>query len=68
MRILTLGNSFIFTNNMPQIPAERTGAEAVHHTRGGARLSEQRNPNTKLGGQTQGALQKEKWDYVGSRR
>ena len=36
MRILILGNSFIFTNNMPQMLAELTGAEVVHHTRGGA--------------------------------
>ena len=64
MRILMLGNSFISTNNMPQILANLTGAEVVHHTRGGARLSEQLNPNTRLGSQTQAALQKEKWDYV----
>ena len=64
MRILMLGNSFTFTNNMPQMLAELTGAEVVHHTRGGARLSEQLNPNTRLGSQTQAALQNEKWDYV----
>ena len=64
MRILMLGNSFIFTNHMPQMLADLTGAEVVHHTRGGARLSEQLNPSTKLGSQTQAAFQKEKWDYV----
>ena len=64
MRILMLGNSFISTNNMPQMLANLTGAKVVHHTRGGARLSEQLNPSTKLGSQTQAALQKEKWDYV----
>ena len=64
MRILMLGNSFTFTNNMPQMLADLTGAEVIHHTRGGARLSEQLNPCTKLGSQTQAALQKEKWDYV----
>ena len=64
MRILMLGNSFTFTNNMPQMLADLTGAEVVHHTRGGARLSEQLNPNTRLGSQTQAVLQKEKWDYV----
>ena len=36
----------------------------VHHTRGGARLAEQLNPATKMGGLTQAALQNEKWDYV----
>ena len=64
MRVLMLGNSFIFTNNMPQMLADLTGAEVVQHTRGGARLSEQLNPNTKLGRHTQAALQTEQWDYV----
>ena len=64
MRILMLGNSFTFTNHMPQMLADLTGAEVIHHTRGGARLSEQLNPNTKLGGRTQSALQNEQWDYV----
>src|SRR5699024_11464787 len=64
MRILMLGNSFIFTNHMPQMLADLTGAEVTHHARGGARLSEQLNPCTRLGSQTQAALQKEKWDYV----
>ena len=49
---------------MPQMLADLTGAEVIHHTRGGARLSEQLNPNTNLGGRTQAALQDEKWDYV----
>ena len=49
MRILMLGNSFTFANNMPAMLAELTGAEVVHHTRGGARLAEQLNPKTKTG-------------------
>ena len=44
--------------------ADLTGAEVVHHTRSGARLSEQLNPNTRLGSQTRAALQNEKWGYV----
>lgn len=64
MRILMLGNSFTFANDMPQMLAELTGAEVVHHTRGGARLSEQLNPNTRLGARTQAALRDESWDYV----
>ena len=36
MRILMLGNSFTFTNDMPQMLADLTGAEVVHHTRGAA--------------------------------
>ncbi len=64
MRILMLGNSFTFTNHMPEILANLTGGEVVHHTRGGARLSEHLHPKTKLGAQTQKALQETKWDYV----
>lgn len=59
-----LGNSFVFVNNMPASLAIMTGAEVVHHTRGGARLAEHLNLNTKMGANTQEALQKEKWDYV----
>jgi lysophospholipase L1-like esterase len=64
MRILMLGNSFTFANNMPQMLANLTGAEVVHHTRGGARLAEQINPKTKMGVKTLAALKSEKWDYV----
>lgn len=64
MRILTLGNSLTFTNDMPRMLAQLTGAQVVHHTRGGARLSEQLNPKTRLGTQTQAALSREHWDYV----
>lgn len=64
MRILMLGNSFTFANDMPAVLAELTGAEVVHHTRGGARLAEQFNPETKNGARTRDALQNEFWDYV----
>ena len=40
MRILMLGNSFTFVNNMPKTLAKLTNAEVVQHTRGGARLAE----------------------------
>lgn len=64
MRILMLGNSYTFANDLPQMLAERLDAEVVHHTRGGARLAEQLNPKTKMGACTQAALQNEAWDYV----
>lgn len=64
MKILMLGNSFTFANNMPDTLAELTGAEVVQHTRGGARLAEQLNPKTKMGKRTQEALQNQKWDFV----
>ena len=64
MRILMLGNSPTFANDMPRMLAELTDAEVVHHTRGGARLSEQLNLKTKLGARTQAALTQEHWDYI----
>ncbi|WP_291243097.1 SGNH/GDSL hydrolase family protein [Fournierella sp.] len=64
MRILMLGNSLTFANDMPELLAKLTGAQVVPHTRGGARLSEQLNPKTRLGAQTQAALSREHWDYV----
>ena len=59
-----LGNSFTFFCNMPEMLADLLHAEVVHHTRGGAHLAEQLNPETELGARTQTALRNEKWDYV----
>lgn len=64
MRILMLGNSFTFYNDMPSMLSELTGAEVIQHTRGGARLSEQLNPDTRMGAKTLAALTYESWDYV----
>ena len=64
MRILMLGNSFTAANGLPQRLARLTGAEVAAHTRGGARLAEQLNPQTKLGARTLAALEGEPWDFV----
>ena len=64
MRILMLGNSFTFFCGMPEMLADMLNAEVVYHTRGGAHLAEQLNPDTEMGARTQAALKKEKWDYV----
>ena len=63
MRILMLGNSFTFFNDMPEMVREITGAQVVSHTRGGAWLSEQLNADTEMGAATLKALE-EHWDYV----
>ena len=57
-------NAWIFTNDLPSMLAEITGAEVVQNTRGGARLREQLNPETRLGAKALELLQNEKWDYV----
>lgn len=64
MRILMLGNSLTLYNELPALLADLTGAEVIAHTRGGARLAEQLNPETQLGAQTLTDLEKESWDYV----
>ena len=64
MRILMLGNSFTYFHDMPDMLAAMLNAEVVSHTRGGAMLSEQLNPETEMGAHTLKALAEEKWDYV----
>lgn len=64
MRILMLGNSFTYENDLPGRLAGLLGAQVAHHTRGGARLAEQLNPRTRLGARTLEALQAGGWDYV----
>ena len=64
MRVLLLGNSLTTSNDLPHLLADRLQAEVVVHARGGARLSEHLNPNTKLGAKTQHALASGGWDFV----
>lgn len=64
MRILMLGNSFTYYNDMPRLLAVLLDAEVVAHTRGGAYLVEHLDPESELGSQTLKALREEKWDYV----
>lgn len=64
MRVLMLGNSYTFYHGMPDMLADILGCEVTARTRGGARLAEQLNPDTKLGAGTRKALREEAWDYV----
>jgi hypothetical protein len=64
MRILMLGNSFTYFHDMPDILSAMLKTEVVSHTRGGAMLSEQLDPNDEMGAKTLKALSEEKWDYV----
>ena len=59
-----LGNSLTAANNMPQRLAKRLDAEVFVHARGGARLAEQLNPETKMGARTASALREHQYDYV----
>ena len=64
MRILMLGNSFTYCNDLPAKLSALTGAKVVSHTRGGACLSEHLNTKTEMGAKTLVALQDDTWDYV----
>ena len=64
MRILMLGNSFTYFNDLPAILAALTGWEVVSHTRGGAYLSEHLDPSCELGLKTLPALRDQRFDYV----
>ena len=64
MKILMLGNSFTFVNDMPNTLGQMLQAEVVSHSKGGARLAGQLNPKSELGAKTKAALENESWDYV----
>lgn len=64
MRILFLGNSFTYFHDLPKIVSQMLSCEVESHTRGGAKLAEQLNPETEMGAKTLKALKEEKWDYV----
>lgn len=64
MRILMLGNSFTYYHDMPKMLEAILGEEVVAHTKGGAWLREQLDPESELGMRTLKALKEEKWDYV----
>lgn len=64
MRILFLGNSFTFFNDLPQMIAELLDAEVGRSLRGGAYLFQHLDPADELYAQTHKFLTEEKWDYV----
>ena len=64
MKILMLGNSLTAANHMPEMLAQKLDAEVTVHARGGARLAEQLNPDTKMGARTARVLREQNFDYV----
>lgn len=64
MKVLMLGNSFTSANSLPEALGRLLDAKVQAHTRGGAKLAEQLNPNTALGRRTLATLKNETWDYV----
>ncbi len=64
MRILFLGNSFTFFNDLPQLVASLLNAEVGRSLRGGAYLYQHLDPADELYTQTNQLLTEDKWDYV----
>lgn len=64
MRILMIGNSFTYYNDMPRILSAMLGEEVVSFTRGGAYLSAHLDAEDEMYQPTHKALSDEKWDYV----
>ncbi len=64
MRILFLGNSFTFFNDMPDMVAGLLNAEVGRNLRGGAYLYQHLDPADELCAVTHKLLTEEKWDYV----
>ena len=64
MRLLMLGNSFTYANDLPKVLSEILDAEVVQHTMGGITLADQINTDTDFGKDTITALDRESWDYV----
>lgn len=63
VKILMLGNSYTYFNDLPGVIAEMTGWQVDSNTRGGARLVQQLDPADPLGAKTLELL-KAHWDYV----
>jgi len=64
MRILMLGNSFTFCNDVPKMISGMLQAEVESVVRGGAYLRQRLDPADELCAQTKDALAKGGWDYV----
>lgn len=64
MRILFLGNSFTFFNDLPALVAELLQAEVGRSLRGGASLIQHLNPTDELCTLTHRLLTEERWNFV----
>ena len=63
MKILMIGNSYTFFNDLPGVLAKKLGAEVRGNLKGGASLIDRLDPASELGQECMKLLS-EKWDYV----
>ena len=64
MRILFIGNSFTYVNDLPDMVKHLLSCETAGVVRGGAYLRDFCNPADELYGKLEAALTQEKWDYA----
>ena len=64
MKVLMLGNSFTYYNDMPKMVSILLNAEVDSVTRGGAYLHQMLNPEDELCAQVIEAINRQKWDYI----
>lgn len=64
MKVLMLGNSFTYYNDMPKMVSILLNEEVDSVTRGGAYLHQMLNPEDELCAQVTEAINRQKWDYI----
>ena len=64
MKILFLGNSFTFFNDLPDMVARLLDAQVERNLRGGAYLFQHLDPQDELCARTHQLLTEQAWDYV----
>ena len=64
MRILFIGNSFTYVNDLPDMVKHLLPCETEGVVRGGAYLRDFCNPEDELYAKLEHALTREKWDYA----
>ena len=63
-RVLIIGNSFTFFNDLPSLLSANLGTKVSSETKESAHLSEHLNPETQQGAATLARLDDGHWDYV----
>ena len=64
MRVLFIGNSFTYVNDLPDMVKHLLACETTAVVRGGAYLRDFCNPADELHGKLEGALLQGPWDYA----
>ena len=64
LKVLMIGNSYTYYNDLPEMIAKRTGAYVYASVQSGCWLKDHLDTRTDIGAKTMAALTGEGWDYV----